>query len=154
MTDSAETWEKVVRELKTYVDDRLLDSQLECPPLGVCVEMIAPQLTRRKYMGGVMDNPKLESDWDEIRDKVFSILESFPQTKGQMTCIALFRLGYSPNRNENPITVYVSVDYDSDETAWPQVIRAIQTFLDSLEHNLVVHIEHDDLEAYTLELID
>jgi hypothetical protein len=41
-----------------------------------------------------------------------------------MTSISLFRLGFSLVLDENPITVYVSVDYDCPESTWPPMTRA------------------------------
>jgi len=149
------SWEAVVSAVKSYIDNRLADSTFDDHPgpIDVCVEMMAPELTRRKFLGPVEDNANLESDWPAIQDKVYSILESFSQTRGCMTSIGLFRLGFSPNPDNNPITVYVSLDYDADEVSWPPVVREIQAYLDGLEHGLVVHMEHNILKGFAFELL-
>ncbi|KEZ41083.1 hypothetical protein SAPIO_CDS7139 [Scedosporium apiospermum] len=128
------SWEAVVSAVKSYIDNRLADSTFDDHPgpIDVCVEMMAPELTRRKFLGPVEDNANLESDWPAIQDKVYSILESFSQTRG----------------------FYVSLDYDADEVSWPPVAREIQAYLDGLEHGLVVHMEHNILKGFAFELLE
>jgi hypothetical protein len=55
-------------------------------------------------------------DWDAIRNKIYDILESYPGTKDDMTSISLLRPVSSPCDADNPIIVYVSVDYESKES--------------------------------------
>jgi hypothetical protein len=85
----------------------------------VGVEIIAHQLTIGKRIAPVLNKPDLERDWPSILDSVYRILESFNQARSRITSISLFCLGFSLVLEENPITVYVSVDYDCPESTWP-----------------------------------
>lgn len=141
--ESPNTWMRVVGELKTWIDDKLHETGYDKEGVTVAVEMIARQLTVGKRIAPVLNNPDLEKDWPSILDSVYRILESFDQTRSHMTSISLFRLGFSLVLEENPITVYVSVDYDCPESTWPPVIRAIESYLEGTIHDLHVHMEHN-----------
>ncbi|KAK4152571.1 hypothetical protein C8A00DRAFT_44382 [Chaetomidium leptoderma] len=128
----AAAWERAVRGLKKFVDSRRLKSD-KLGHLDIAVEIIAEELTLRKYVSVVPAKllaQGLEKDWAFIKDKVFQILESHSGTKGLMTAINLFRLGFSPCDDENANTVYISVDYESDEAKWPPVVAEIQQYLE------------------------
>ncbi|KAK0708445.1 hypothetical protein B0H67DRAFT_648506 [Lasiosphaeris hirsuta] len=45
--------------------------------------------------------------------------------------------------NEIPNNVYVSVDYESEESKWPPVVGEMQQLLNRYPHNLHVHMEHN-----------
>jgi hypothetical protein len=149
--ESPNTWMRVVGELKAWIDDRLHESGFE--GRNVAVEMIARQLTRRKRIAPVLNKPDLERDWPSILDSVYRILESFDQTRSRMTSISLFRLGFSVVREVNPITVYISVDYDCRESTWPPVIRAIETYIQGTIHDLHVHMEHNLPQNWAFPLL-
>jgi hypothetical protein len=134
---------RVVGELKSWVDDRLHETGYDKEGVTVAVEMIAHQLTVRKRIAPVLNRPELERDWPSILDSVHGILESFDQTRSRMTSITLLRLGFSLVLEENPITVYISVDYDCPESTWPPVIRAIESYIEGTTHDLHVHMEHN-----------
>ncbi|KAG7289584.1 hypothetical protein NEMBOFW57_005955 [Staphylotrichum longicolle] len=147
---SPPVWERVVTEAKQFVDATALASG-QLGHLDVAVEMIADELWLPKYMSVIPNEeltPSLAHAWDDIRDKVWHTLDAYPQTKGRVTSISLFRLGFSEHMDSNPLTVYVSVDYESEEARWPPVADEIQRYLDTSPYNLRVHIEHDSSEWY------
>ncbi len=103
----------------------------------------------------------MERDWPVIMDKVIDILESHSATKGHMTLISLLRMGFFPCHAENPNTVYISVDLESEAAGWPPVVQEIQQYLREYEYaDLHVHLEHntsDPVNAffdYLMERID
>ncbi|PSS10523.1 hypothetical protein M430DRAFT_175449 [Amorphotheca resinae ATCC 22711] len=99
--------------------------------------MIAHQLTIGKRIAPILNKPDLERDWPSILDSVYRILESFNQMRSRITSISLFCLGFSLVLEENPITVYVSVDYDCPESTWPPVIRAIESYIEGTTYDRV-----------------
>ncbi|KAI1061164.1 hypothetical protein LB506_011650 [Fusarium annulatum] len=111
----------------------------------IAVEIIAPELTQTIYYTGI-DDSHLSATWDSVRPKVYECLESFQATKGHMSTIGLFRHGVLPALEANPNTVYVSVDYDSDETGWHGVIADIKKMLQGEEGwgDVKVHMEHSE----------
>ena len=109
-------------------------------------EPASPESKPEKIIGCVLDNPQLVLDWDAIKDKVHSMLESVEATKGFMTCISLSRLGYDRDSQKNPITVYVSVEEEVPEKAMSEVSADIQAYLDTLPYELTVHMEHNYVE--------
>jgi hypothetical protein len=151
--ESPNTWMRVVGELKAWIDDRLHETGYDEEGVTVAVEMIARQLSVGKRIAPVLNKPDLERDWPSILDSVHGILESFDQTRSHMTSISLFRLGFSLVPEENPITVYVSVDYDCPESTWPPVIRAIESYIESTTHDLHVHIEHNLPQYWSFPLL-
>lgn len=42
------------------------------------------------------------------------------------------------------------MDEEVDEKAWPPTFRAIQRYLDGLPHNLMVHMEHNEITGLVL----
>jgi hypothetical protein len=149
--NSREVWEQIVIQLKRYVDER-------AAPLGfdVAIEIIAPELFQRKYISPILDDQslgKLSADWPAIKNRVVDILDLFPATASHMNLISLFRLGYEPDSEQNPKTIYVSFDYQSDQLAWPSVIQRIQDYLDGLGHGLHVHMEHNVLKHFAFPLV-
>ncbi|KAK5651226.1 hypothetical protein OQA88_12690 [Cercophora sp. LCS_1] len=60
-----------------------------------------------------------------------------------VTSIALFKLGFSRDFDKNPLTVYISVDYESEEGKWPAIVGEIQQLLNRYPHNLHLHLEHN-----------
>ncbi|KPM38379.1 hypothetical protein AK830_g8194 [Neonectria ditissima] len=150
--DSATVWERTVRKIKTHVDEQLF--KVGKSDVVVYVEMVAPELIMRKYLSPVLDNQHLEEAWPAIKAQVLYRLESFSSTKSFMTAISLFYLGYSADHSRNPITVYISLSYLSNENGWPPVISAIQYDLDSHGwSSLRVHVEHNDMQSYPFQLV-
>ncbi len=147
---SAAVWEQIVVTLKQYADDVAGPHGID-----VSVEIMAPELIRRKHISPLAnddDFPKLAADWPVIMAEVVRILECFPATASFTNVVSLFRLGYHPDSTRNPRTVYVSLDFESDPGGWPPVIQTIQGYLDGLEHDLHVHLEHNVLNHLSFPL--
>ncbi|KAJ4037361.1 hypothetical protein NW756_005634 [Fusarium oxysporum] len=108
------------------------------------VEIIAPELSTCIYFSPVRDEPQLFKQWDHIRPLVNRRLDAHSSTRGRMTLIALLRYGLKFNTSKNPITIYISVNYDSEEEHWQSVIDDIQSNLSKFGYPaLPVHIEHN-----------
>ncbi|KAK0707774.1 hypothetical protein B0H67DRAFT_495703, partial [Lasiosphaeris hirsuta] len=141
---SPQIWEKIVKKTKKFVDSLTCGGYLE--DVGIGVEMIAKELTLAKCITPIPASEFTDAlcrDWQHITEKVLDILDIYPSTKSRVTSIALFKLGFSTNYNTNPLTVYISVDYESEENKWPPVIGKIQQLLNHYPHNLHVHMEHN-----------
>ncbi len=155
--NSGHSWQKVVEELKRYVDGRL--AGVDRGPLkgmDVCIEMVAEQLTWRKYMAPVPKDasfPKLAADWPAIQTRVSEILGSFQCTASNVITIALFKLGFDSSNVTNPKTVYVSVEYESSQVEWPPVVEKIQRYLDTFSHGLRLHLEHNVMFRWAFPLV-
>ncbi|KAK0705448.1 hypothetical protein B0H67DRAFT_649776 [Lasiosphaeris hirsuta] len=81
-------------------------------------------------------------------------MASYPATAGYVTSIQLFRLGFSTDDDENPDTIYVSVDYECLETKWPPVVGEIQQFLRQITYaDLKLHLEDNIVEQCTFPLV-
>jgi len=149
-TGSPAIWEEIVTTLKKYAD-------AVAAPHGfdISVELIAPELIRRKHISPLPNDnrfPQLAAEWPVIMAEVVRILESFPATASFTNLVSLFRLGYHADATRNPRTVYVSLDYESDQHGWPPVIRTIQDYLDGLEHDLHIHLEQNLLNHLSFPL--
>ena len=137
-------WEKIVKKTKKFVDSSTRNSHLE--DLQISVEMIAEELTLNKYISPVPTKEltdALRLDWPLIAEKALDILDAYPATKSRVTSIALFKLGFSRDFDKNPLTVYISVDYESEEGKWPAIVGEIQQLLNRYPHNLQLHLEHN-----------
>ncbi|KAJ4129172.1 hypothetical protein NW768_007707 [Fusarium equiseti] len=108
------------------------------------VEMIDQRLVYNVTYGPVKDRPNLLECWDMMRALVYECLEAHQATKGSMTSISLFRYGPRLCHGNNPVTIFITVDFNSQEVGWPDVIEDIEKCLS--EHELPVlyiHIEHN-----------
>ncbi|KAK0641339.1 hypothetical protein B0T16DRAFT_419677 [Cercophora newfieldiana] len=73
--------------------------------------------------------PAMEAAWDEIKQGVHQILESHPgATAGYMNTLGLFQIEFDTGER-SPRTVYVSLDYDSDASTWPPVVRELEAYV-------------------------
>ncbi len=142
-------WERVVGRVKQMADARRVKSA-KLGNLDIAVEMIAEELTLQKYVSPVPADILalgLEQDWPAIKHKAFQILESHPATRGHTTAISLFRLGFSPDDDDNRNTVYISLDYESNEAGWPPVAAELQLWLGQYQYaDLALHMEHNTVE--------
>lgn len=121
----------------------------------ITVEIIAPELIDKVYVSGGPNDSRLLAQWGNIKSRVNQILEDLPETQGHMSSIALSRLGFSEDPTENPVTVYISMNYGADEQFWPQVARRLEFFLDGIvcNHKLALLIEHNEIEHFNFPLI-
>jgi len=136
-------WEKIVRGCKKFADASTRSEDLQ---VTVNVEMVAEELTLSKYISPVPSNELtdgLARDWPVITAKALDILDAYPATESRVTSISLFKLGFSRDFDKNPLTVYISVDYESEESKWPPVVGEIQQLLHRYPHNLHLHLEHN-----------
>ncbi|KAI9899452.1 hypothetical protein N3K66_005913 [Trichothecium roseum] len=139
---SSEAWEAAVVEIRRAVDSYMRVAGR--PEFEMTVEMIAPELLADKHIGVITEKP-LKAAWPKLGRDVFDLLESFPATRSRMTNMSLLRLGYERDVTLNPITVYISVDYDCDESAWASVVAAIERYLrESGWPEINVHMEHNE----------
>ncbi|KAF4443083.1 hypothetical protein FACUT_1637 [Fusarium acutatum] len=108
------------------------------------VEIIAPELSTRIYFAPVRNELQLFQQWDNLRSMVNRRLNAHLSTRGRMTLIALLRYGLNPYPSNNPITIYISVNYESEEEHWQRVIDDIQSNMSKFGYpELPVHIEHN-----------
>ncbi|KAK4447984.1 hypothetical protein QBC34DRAFT_495797 [Podospora aff. communis PSN243] len=144
--DVGEAWEKVVGGLKEYIDQRISDHE-SIGPIDISVEMLSSDLVRKKFMSALDPSDKsyhnLLKAWPSIRTGVSRILESYSTTAGHMTAISLFHLGFD------------DVDFNCDENGWPEVLDAMQQYVDGFNFKLHVHMEHNlvqhaGLDPFTL----
>lgn len=150
-TSSPSVWERAVKQAKQFINATSLASgQLDHVDIGV--EIIAEQLDWANYVSCVPNSELTDSlirDWDTaIQDDVAKLLESFPQTKGKVTSMAVFKLGPLRDVDSNPLVVYISINYESEEDEWPPVVSEIQRYLDRYEYGLRVHIEHGSPKSF------
>ncbi|KAG8666516.1 hypothetical protein FPOAC2_11630 [Fusarium poae] len=133
---------KSVQEITEFatLEVRRLDQNVG----AVQVDMIDPRLVRNVYYGPIKNQPQLFNRWDQMKALVLHRLEVFDFTRGQMTSIILFHYGLNESYTQNPITIYISVEYTCPETCWPTTIEDIQRNL--AKHGfpvLNIHIEHN-----------
>ncbi|KAG7421709.1 hypothetical protein DER46DRAFT_566982 [Fusarium sp. MPI-SDFR-AT-0072] len=102
------------------------------------VEIIIPELQQTIYFGAPND-ASLHGNWDWVRAKVHDCLQS-------LTLIALFQYGAIPDSQDNPLTIYISLDFDSDETGWHEVVADLKNMLRGVEGwgHVQVHMEHNE----------
>lgn len=150
-------WGRAVARIKKFIDAKRLSSKN--PDVDIAVEMIGEEHAKEKYMAPVASSllgRGLRTDWARIKDGVGRILDAYSQTKGHVTSIHLFRLGFSTNNDNNPNTVYISVDYLCQETTWPPVLEDIRKYLQHPRYgyaNLRPHMEHGVIEQWTFPLV-
>ncbi|KAF5019111.1 hypothetical protein F66182_8880 [Fusarium sp. NRRL 66182] len=137
------TWKAAVREIAALVTNIVRRSNSGRPYF--IVEMIAPELVSPVYCYPVLDQPGLMESWYLISSLVCQRLEAFEGTRRKMTNVSLLRYGLSEDRDANPITIYISVDYTSDETQWQDVMTSIKGALEQQGWpDLHVHMEHNE----------
>ncbi|KAF5670486.1 hypothetical protein FHETE_4393 [Fusarium heterosporum] len=131
-------YKNVVKEMVEWLDDKTRED-----PQRMYVEITAVENVMTIYYGIVSDRVLLDA-WGSTSVSIQNILESFWATRGSFTCLALQKYGIDPEVNANPPTVYISMDYDSDETGWPDVATRIKELLNRQGWNHVhVHMEHN-----------
>lgn len=149
-------WGRAVSRIKKFVDStRVANGNLE--GVDIAVEIVAEDLVLDKFIypiSALLMSRGMESDWPYIKERVARIMDSYPATKGHATSIHLFQLGFSPRWDENPTTVYVSVDYECLESKWPPVMGEIQQYLCRFKYvDLHLHFEHGVVEQCAFQLI-
>lgn len=134
------SWVKAVHDIGVYLHKVSVAGNFDHGLIQI--DIIAPNLTQTIYYGPVSD--KRYNSWDTIKKLVCQRLESFEATKGHTTLIGLFHYGRSICIPDNPVTVYIAVDFESDETQWLGVIADIERNIHSRGWTGVqVHMEHN-----------
>ncbi|KIL88347.1 hypothetical protein FAVG1_08426 [Fusarium avenaceum] len=131
-----------VKDVASFARHEL--SQVDSSAPSFHIEMIDRRLVARVFCDVVENQPDLLQSWDQIKGLVYQRLESHVGTKGHMTSISLYRYGMSWAETKNPITIFITVDFDSPELKWPEVIDDIEKQL--VSHSfpaLYIHIEHN-----------
>ncbi|KAK4164616.1 hypothetical protein QBC43DRAFT_317245 [Cladorrhinum sp. PSN259] len=139
-------WEKVVTDTKKLVDQLVTRASGSLGRLQVGVEMVDLELTLRRYLSPILKaeySDALDRDWCKIRDEVVDILHQNPNTKSMVNIVALFKLGTNEDIGKNPLTVFVGVDYGSEESKWPPILDEIQELLNRYPYKLRFHMEHN-----------
>ena len=149
-------WGNAVPRIKRFIDRTC--SATGNSKLDIAVEMIAEEHEQEKYIAPVaaeLLSLGLKKDWGEIKDTVCRILDGYSQTKGYVTSLNLFKLGFDPD-HDNPNTVYISVDYQCLETKWAPVLEDIRQYLQQGRFkyaDLRVHMEHGVVEPSAFRLL-
>ncbi|KAF5593793.1 uncharacterized protein FSUBG_9701 [Fusarium subglutinans] len=135
-------WEAALREIVTSLNELTKETSI-CEG-DIHAEIIAPELTQTIYYT-FNNDPHLSATWDSVRPKVYKCLESVQATRHRMSSIALHRYGVLPELEANPATIYIGVDYRSDETGWNEVVTDIKNMLQGEEGwgHVNVHMEHN-----------
>ncbi|KAK3302200.1 uncharacterized protein B0T15DRAFT_496673 [Chaetomium strumarium] len=142
-------WENAVKQAKRFVDAQTCaHSRLQ--HLNVAVEIVAEELVQMTYTDLPDWTPSLRADWEcHIERKVYEILQAHSATASKVTHLTLYTYGLSRNYSNNPLTVFITVNYESEEARWPMVLREIQEYLSTFPHNLRVHMEHGVFMSYS-----
>lgn len=146
-SSSSHSWPLAAKEIFSSL------ARLEGRLPSLEVEIIATHLTRRVHVHPVNDNGEFATAWNgRLFKQVTDTLDMFPATKNMVNALAVSRLGFSYKADNNPITVYVAVDRRSNETRWPEVIKALQAPLGTFHQPIKVWIEHNNWEFPVFDL--
>ena len=67
--------------------------------------------------------------------------------------VCLFHYGVSI-WSKNPVTIYIAVDFTSDETKWLEIINDIKCNINNERWaNIYIHIEYNEGFGWTFELL-
>lgn len=110
--------------------------------LEVGIEIIAPQLYRRKHMTCLeWDNPFIQVWETSLKDRVSEVLSS----RNNICAVNVLRLGYDIQLERNPITILITVDYIVNPSKWASDRLNIENLLnDVTESEIVVLFEHGE----------
>lgn len=143
---SPSTWPIVVEEIKKACDETFTER--------LDVEMIATQLSRRKYLEPFSGGSELKTKWnDTILPNIVDSLAKL--AKDSILFVGLCRLGFNVDLAVNPITVYIATDYDCPETKWPALIRSVRSVrgLDQFPEPVEICVEHNALSTLAFDLL-
>ncbi|KAH7305809.1 hypothetical protein B0I35DRAFT_483565 [Stachybotrys elegans] len=139
----ADSWEKTVWELKHMVDDKFPEFDME-------VEIISTHLTRFQYFGAIIDQPELETAWKGIDSEVVGIINRNARARGTMVMVSLDRIGHNPIRQDNPIGVFIALDYACPEEEFSHIAADVDSLMASLSlpDPVTVHIEYNQIHHF------
>ncbi|KAI9899467.1 hypothetical protein N3K66_005928 [Trichothecium roseum] len=74
------------------------------------------------------------------------LADDYPDIESCIEDFCLFHLGYDLRNNDNnPITVYIAVSYDSNELHWPPALATVEKLLaEAGWGHIQVHMEHGE----------
>ncbi|KAF4993603.1 hypothetical protein FGRMN_6321 [Fusarium graminum] len=137
-SENGVAYKNVVQDMVEWLAGRTSED-----PQRINLELTAVDNVTTIYYGEVNDQVLSEA-WDSISVSIRNILESRSDTRGSFTCLVLQKYGIDPEINANPPTVYISMDYRSNEAGWPCVTTRVKELLNSQGWNHVhVHMEHN-----------
>ncbi|KAL6912826.1 hypothetical protein FSST1_010586 [Fusarium sambucinum] len=157
--DKQDLWETAVREIALELYHMFKDSDVAYD--SIHIDMQSPELGQRIGHQPVT-NIDLCDSWDDIRALVNQRLEAFTATKRSMVAIGLFPYSYYVGSWqyggwiwENLFTIYIAVDYSSDETGWLEVVADIKT---NIRHkrgwaDVQIHIQHHARTSYSFDIL-
>ncbi|KAG8668513.1 hypothetical protein FPOAC2_07801 [Fusarium poae] len=149
--DKQGLWETAVREIALELYHMFKDSDVAYD--SIHIDMQSPELGQTIYYEPVTNSDLCDS-WDDIRALVNQMLEAFTATRRSMVTIGLFQ--YGSRRGGSPITIYIAVDYSSDETGWLEVIADIKANIKKHKQgwtDVQVHIEHHARTSYSPDVL-
>ncbi|CAG1967392.1 unnamed protein product [Fusarium graminearum] len=140
-------WETAVREVALTLYHMLKDSYVAYD--SIHIDMQGSEHGRTIYYRPVDDRDDICDSWDDVRALVHQRLEAFKATERSMLAICL--LYYCGS-----ITIYIAVDYSSDETGWLEVIADIKANIDRYKRgwtDVQVHVEHNAEASYSFDIL-
>ncbi|EKJ67401.1 hypothetical protein FPSE_12423 [Fusarium pseudograminearum CS3096] len=140
-------WETVVREVALVLYHMFKGSEVAYD--SIHIDMQSPELGGTIYYEPVNDCDDLCDSWDDVRALVHQRLEAFKATERSMVAICLLHYRES-------ITIYIAVDYSSDETGWLEVIADIKANMDRYKRgwtDVQVHIQHNAGASYSFDML-
>lgn len=140
-------WEKIVISAKKFIDKVKVVSR-ELDEVDIGVEMIDFSLTIAKFCGPVPPqrySPTL--DWRNINRKALDILDRFPATKDRVNFLGLMSYGPSPDYKQNPLILFIALNYESDSSKWARPRATLKMML--RDYNIDIYMENNDsMEHY------
>lgn len=139
--------ETAVREVALTLYHMLKDSYVAYD--SIHIDMQGSEHGRTIYYRPVDDRDDICDSWDDVRALVHQRLEAFKATERSMLAICL--LYYCGS-----ITIYIAVDYSSDETGWLEVIADIKANIDRYKRgwtDVQVHVEHNAEASYSFDIL-
>ncbi|KAJ4125826.1 hypothetical protein NW765_001600 [Fusarium oxysporum] len=142
-SEKTPTWEKAVQEMIVSLAELFKASYIS--EGDIHVEIVTPEFEQTVYFVAPND-ASLHGNWDWVRAKVHDFLQSFQATRDRLTLLTLFQYGVVPDPQDNPLIIYISVDFGSDETGWHEVVADIKNMLQGVEGwgHVQVHMEHNE----------
>ncbi|EXK49705.1 hypothetical protein FOXG_01353 [Fusarium oxysporum f. sp. lycopersici 4287] len=133
-SEKTPTWEKAMQEMIVSLAELFKASYIS--EGDIHVEIVTPEFEQTVYFVAPND-ASLHGNWDWVRAKVHDFLQSFQATRDRLTLLALFQYGVIPDPQDNPLIIYISVDFGSDETGWrwPTQKRTKNPFANPHQHS-------------------
>lgn len=162
---TARCWENAVVSVKNHIDAKLM-AQGKNFDVGVYIQ--ADDLMRGWECTVVNEEdlpPKLmNAAWRQVKDAVHLEFFSAEGTTRNITSISLFKRAkylmrppgdymdeymyaeWSKPPLDDPLTVFITVDYESDEMGWGQITTNLRQHLTAQGFDMDVYIEYNDFD--------